>query len=103
MYKPCPYYGKRLCQLCSGQLTISRVCTNLAPRPMTVVIGLGMRLCVHLRTKLENGILGNGQQSGSAVNSFIHQGELEAMKTLSGPRALRCDKYQFRDNMTVST
>ena len=53
---------------------------------MTMVFGLGMRLGMRMCTKLENDVVGNGQQSGSAVNSFIDQGELEAMKTLCGPR-----------------
>ena len=35
--------------------------------------------------------------------AFIDQGEFEAMKTLSGCRAPRCDKHQFRAKMTVST
>ena len=46
---------------------------------------------MRMRTKLENGVLHNGQQSGSAVNSFIDQGEFDAMKTLSDHRALHCD------------
>ena len=36
--------------------------TSLASRPMTVVFGLGMRLCVRMRTQLENGVLSNAQQ-----------------------------------------
>ena len=51
---------------------------------MSVVFSLGTRLCVHMCTKLENGILRSGQQLGSAVNSLIDQGEFKAMKTLSG-------------------
>ena len=39
---------------------------------------------MHMHTKLENGILRNGQQLGSAVNSFIDLGRFEAIKTLSG-------------------
>ena len=35
--------------------------------------------------------------------AFIDQGEFEAMKTLSGRIAPRCDKHQFRAKMTVST
>ena len=70
---------------------------------MTVVFGLGTRLCVRMRTTFENGVLRNGQQPGSAMNSFIDQGEFEAMKTLSGRVAPRCDKLQFCDKMTVST
>ena len=70
---------------------------------MTVVFGLRTRLRVRMRTTFENGVLCNGQQPGSAVNSFIDQGEFGAMKTLSGRIALRCDKLQFCDKMTVST
>ena len=35
------------------------MCTNLTPRPMTVVFGLGTRLCFHTCTTLENGVLRN--------------------------------------------
>ena len=79
------------------------MCTSLAPRPMTVVFGLGTRLRVRMRTTFENGILRNGQQPGNAVNSFIDQGKFVVMKTLSGGRTPRCDKHQFHDKMTVST
>ena len=61
---------------------------------MTVVFGLGTRLRVRMRTTLENGVLRNGQQPGRAEN-FIDQGELVAMKTVSGGKAPRCDKDQF--------
>ena len=40
---------------------------------------------------------------GRAKNSFIDQGELVAMKTLSGRKVPHCDKNQFCDKMTVST
>ena len=73
------------------------MCTSLAPRPMTVVFGLGMRLHVCMRTTLQNGVLCNRQQPGRGENSFIDRGEFVATKTLS------VDKYQFRDKMTVST
>ena len=42
-----------------------RLCTSLVPRPMVVVVGLGTRLHVRMRTTLENGILRNGQQPQS--------------------------------------
>ena len=45
----------------------------------------------------------DSMQPGSAVNSFIDQGEFRAMKTLSDRIAPRCDKHQFCDKMTVST
>ena len=48
-----------------------------------------------MRTRLENGVLHNGQQPD--------HGGFEAMKMLSGRRAPRCDKHQFRAKMTVST
>ena len=79
------------------------VCTSLAPRPRTVVFGLGTRLRVRMRTTFENGVLRNGQQPGRAENSFIDRDEFVAMKTLSSCKALRGDKHQFRDKMMVST
>ena len=54
------YYGKRL-----------YVCTSLAPRPMTMVFGLGTRLRVRMLTTFKNGILHNGQQLASGANSSI--------------------------------
>ena len=48
---------------------------------MTVDFGVGVRLHVRMRTKLEIAILHNGQQLGNAVNSFVDQGKFEAMKT----------------------
>ena len=64
----CPTYSISL-----GNYSRFHVCTSLAPRPMTVVFGLGTRLCVHMRTTLENGVLHNRQQSGRAENSFSNQ------------------------------
>ena len=58
---------------------------------------------MHMRTTFEIGILHNGQQPGSSVNSFIDQGEFGAMKTLSGRISPHCDTYQFCDKMTVNT
>ena len=68
-----------------------------------MVYGLGTNLYVRMRTRLENSILRNGQQSGSAVNSFFDQGKFEAMKTLSGWKAAHCDEHQFRAKIKVST
>ena len=79
------------------------MCASLTPRPLTVVFGLGTRLRVRMRTTSENGVLRNGQQAGSAVNSFIDQGELVAIKTLSGRISPRSDKHRFCDKMTMST
>ena len=45
-----------------------------------------------MRTTLENGVQGNGQQPGRSENSFIEQGKFGAMKTLSGRIAPCCDK-----------
>ena len=38
-----------------------------------------------------------------AVNSFFDKGKFEAMKTLSGWEAARCDEHQFRAKIKVST
>ena len=54
----------------STVLTMWHVCTNLVPRPMGVVFGLGTRLYVRMRTILENGVLHNEQQPQSVVNGF---------------------------------
>ena len=80
-----------------------RLCTSLIPRPMIVVFSLGTRLHVHMRTKLENGVLRNGQPTQSVVNGFSDQGEFEAMKTLSGWEAACCDEHQFHAKIKVST
>ena len=60
---------------------------------MTVVIGLGTRLDVCMRTRLENGVLRNGQQPSSAGNSFFDYSKFEAMKSLSGWDAVCCGKH----------
>ena len=46
---------------------------------------------------------GNKEKYGWLARLFVDQDEFEAMKTLSGRRAPRCDKDQFRAKMTVST
>ena len=38
---------------------------------MNMVFGLGTRLRVHMRTKLENGVLHNGQQPQGVVNGSL--------------------------------
>ena len=90
-----PTYGISLSNYYWCTMAYSRfhVCSSLAPRPMTVVFGLGTRLRVRMRTTLENGVLRNRQQVGRAENSFINQDEFVAMKTLSGCKAPRCDKH----------
>ena len=49
-----------------------------------------------MRTKFKNGVLHNEQQPQRIVNGFIGQGEFEAMKSLSGWEAARCDEHPFR-------
>ena len=61
------------CSLVDSQFP---VCTSLTPRPMTMVFGLEARLHMHMRTRLQNGVLRNGQQPGSAVSIFIDQGKI---------------------------
>ena len=57
-----------------------------------------------MRTRLENGVLRNGQQPGSAENNFFfYHSKFEAMKSLSGWEAPRSDEDQFRAKMKVST
>ena len=67
-----------------------------------MVFDLGTRLRKRMHTKLENGVLHNGQPTQSVVNDFSDQGELEAMKTLSGWEAARCDEHPFRAKIKVS-
>ena len=55
-----------------------------------------------MRTRLENGVLRNGQQPGSAENSFFDYSKYEAMKSLSGRVAARSDEDQFRAKIKVS-
>ena len=100
-YRKRPWHGRD--RASRTQLARFHVCSSLAPRPMTVVFGLGMRLRVRMHTALENGVLRNRQQVRRAENSFINQDEFVAMKMLSGCKTLRCDKHQFRDKMTVRT
>ena len=69
--------GRDRASAAAGQHTRFHLCTSLIPKPMTVVIGLGTRL-VHVRTRLENGVLHNGQQPGSAVDSFFDHSKFEA-------------------------
>ena len=71
------YHGKRLYQPCCAYCPIPQftLCSSLAARAITVVFGLGTRLCVYVCTRLENGVLCNGQQPGSAMNIFIDKFE----------------------------
>ena len=55
------------------------------------------------KKQLENGVLCNGQQLGSTMNSSIDKGKFETMNTLSGCRGLGCFKYQFDDKIKVRT
>ena len=70
---------------------------------MIVIIGLGTRLDVRMRTRIENGVLRNGPQPGSTENSFFDYSKFEAMKSLSGWDAVRCNEQQFRAKIKVST
>ena len=68
---------------------------------MGVVCGLGTRVRMRMRTKLENGVLHNEQQPQCVVNSF-DQSEFEAMKTLSFWEAAHCDEHPFHAKIKVS-
>ena len=68
-----------------------------------MAFGLGTRLHMRMRTRLENGVLRNKQQSGSAVNCFlIDHSKFEAMKSLSSWEAARCDEHPFCAKTKVS-
>ena len=62
---------------------------------MTMVISLGTRVDMHMRARLENGVLRNGQQPGSVENNSFDHSKFEAMKSLSGWEATRSDRHQF--------
>ena len=62
-------FGKTVPAMRTGSWQF-RLCTSLASRLMMVVFGLGTRLRVRMRTKLENGVLSNGQQPQSVVKGF---------------------------------
>ena len=55
-----------------------------------------------MRARLENGIRRNGQQPGSAENSFFDHSKFEAMKSLSGWEAACSDEDQFCAKIKVS-
>ena len=44
--------------------------TSLIPRLKILIFGMGTRLLVRMHTKLQNGIVRNGQQPQSVVNGF---------------------------------
>ena len=46
-------------------------------------------------TRLENGVLRNGQQLSCAENSFFDHSKFEAMKSLSGWEAARLTRINF--------
>ena len=73
--------GKWPCHPCALPVGL---CTSLASIPMTVVIGLGTRLCVRMCTKLENGVLSNGQQPQSVVNGFCSPGWIWSYEDTEG-------------------
>ena len=74
VHKPCPLLRKETApdaRIVNLQFCL---CTSVVPRLMSVVFGLGTRLHVHMHTKLENGVLHNGQQPQSVVNGFYSPG-----------------------------
>ena len=66
---------------------------------MGVVFGLGTRLCVRMRTILENGVLHNEQQSQCCEWVLLTRVNL---KTLSGWEAVRYDENPFHAKIKVS-
>ena len=70
VHNPCPLLQEETVPTVRVVNSRFRSCTNLIPRPMTAVFGLGTRLRVRMRTTLENDVLCNGQQPQSVVNGF---------------------------------
>ena len=62
VHKPCPLLREETMPALHVINLRFCLCTSLVLRQMIVVFGLGMRLYVHVHTKLENGVLHNGQQ-----------------------------------------
>ena len=60
------YFGNKPGQLRAWLISL----VHYSVVPMNVVFGLGTTLCVHMCTKLENGVLHNGQQPQSVVIGF---------------------------------
>ena len=70
---------------------------------MSMVFGLGMRLRVRMRTKLENGVLHNGQQPQCCEWLLLTRVNLKLFKSLSGWEAACSDEHQFRAIIKAST
>ena len=85
------YCGKRPCQPRAVNFAWALVSF---PDRWAWYLAWELDLCARMRTKFNHRVL---------WMAFIDQGEFEAIKTLSGRRAPRCDKDQFRAKMTVST
>ena len=54
-----------------------------------------------MHTRLETGVLRNGQQPSSVENFFDHS-KFEAMKSLTSWEVARCDEHQFRAKIKMS-
>ena len=70
---------------------------------MTVVIGLGTRLDVRMRTILKMASFATDSSRAVLGTAFFDYSEFEAMKSLSGWVAARCDEHQFCAKIKVST
>ena len=69
--------------------------TSLVPTPMIVVFGLGTRLHVHMRRKLEDGVLRNGQQLVSSPDPPSNE-----EKRSGEPSRISWASAHFCDNVT---
>ena len=70
VHKPCPLLRELEETVPAARVVHFPGALSVVPRPMNVVLGLGTRLRVRMRTKLENGVLHNEQQPQSVVNGF---------------------------------
>ena len=84
--KPCPLLREETVPAVRAWST-SCLCTSLVPRSKIVLFGLGTSLHARMRTKLENGVLRNGQQLHAVCCEWHDLGKLQVLKTLciAGP------------------
>ena len=76
--------------------------TSLVPKPLTVVIGLGMRLDGAHAYKIKKWCPSQQTAAGQCWEQLFDYSKFEAMKSVSGWDAAHCDEHQFR-KIKVST
>ena len=94
------YYGKRPCQPCSWS-TRGFACA-LPDQWLWHLTWERDFMCACVQN-MKMASFATESHHESVVNGFYWPGEFEAMKTLSGWEATRCDGHQFRAKIKVST